>query len=146
MDICPDCGHAKPEHSPVVGCLAGGLADPCDCDRRFPQAAKTPATAQAETTEAVERVERGTDDDWAKAATEALTYLARTSTEPFSTDDAWVLLEEMEVPPPREPRAMGPVVRRLTAAHVLKADGYAASVRRHQTPVRTYTGGTAARA
>lgn len=144
MDTCPDCGHPKAHHS-FVGCMADD-ADPCDCERQFPEHAKAtnPQRAEAEKAEAMGRAERGSDDIWVAAAEDAALTLARSPQHKpggFTPDDVWALLEERQIPAPREPRALGPVIQRLKRQGKLDQEGYRASNRRHKSPVGVYVAG-----
>lgn len=89
--------------------------------------------------EALERVESASDPDWVVSAEKALLYVSM-SLQTFSTDDVWDRLRMLSVPAPREPRALGPVMRRAVRDGLIKAVGYAASERpeRHCAPVRMY--------
>ncbi len=143
-DHCPDCDHLKRHHS-FVGCMADDH-DPCDCERQFPEHAKAtdPERAEAEKTEAMDRAERGSHAAWVAAADTAVLDLARDARRDgvtFTADDVWALLEERQVPPPREPRALGPVLTRLKRAGKLEGRGYRPSNRRHKAPVMAYAAG-----
>lgn len=133
---CPDCGHATRVHS-FVGCLDDS---DCDCTRTFPNANATVEQARAEAAEAMERVERGTDPEWEAAAESAVRGLADLKAS-FTPDDVWEYLERIGVPPPREPRALGPILKRLANADVIRPKGFTESRRRHGAPVRIYKGG-----
>lgn len=142
-DTCPDCTHAKSVHS-FVGCMA--VTDElCPCEREFPEYAKatSPQWAEAEKVEAIAKAERGADPAWVDAAEDAACTLARltTATGGFTADNVWALLEERQVPAPREPRALGPVLQRLKRQDKLKLTGYAPSNRRHKSPVGVYAAG-----
>lgn len=137
MDTCPDCGHPKAQHTALVGCLHDGN-DICDCDRSFKET-KTLETAHAERDAAMDKAERGTDPDWETKATEAVRFLA--SIGDFNPDDIWERLEDQRVAPPREPRALGPVLKRMANAKLIRAKGFTESRRRHGAPVRVYEAG-----
>jgi hypothetical protein len=94
-------------------------------------------SARTERDEALVRVEAGTDPNWAMMAEESVARLAR-SGEPFSSDDVWEALSFLQVEAPREPRAMGPVMRRMIMDNVITATGFAVSRRRHGGTVRMY--------
>lgn len=135
---CPDCTHPKNHHSALVGCLHDG-GEPCMCSRSFKET-KTIPQARAERDEAMGRAERGTDADWAKEAEKATLWVARIGGD-FTPDDIWERLEDQKVPAPREPRALGPVLKRMTNAHLIKPKGFTESRRRHSAPVRVYEAG-----
>lgn len=59
---------------------------------------------------AIADVEANADTNWLASATDALNVLVRAG-RPFTTDDVWEALDARQVPPPREPRAMGAVTR-----------------------------------
>jgi len=141
-DTCPDCTHPKAAHS-FVGCIGtDDPLDPCECVRDFPEYAKAtnPQRAEAEKTEAMAKAERGTDPEWAAKAERICLHLAN-RVDAFTPDLVWATLEEEQVPPPREPRALGPVLQRLVRQGKLKHTGYAPSNRRHKSPVGVYTAG-----
>lgn len=143
MSNCPDCGHDKADHSPMVGCLS--LSDPatdrepCDCDRSFRED-KPREQMTAERDQAMGQAQQGTDPDWEADATKAVRTLA-VSGRDFSPDDVWILLEEGNVPPPREPRALGPILKRLAKVGEIRPKGFTESRRRHGAPVRIYEAG-----
>lgn len=136
LETCPDCTHPKEQHT-FLGCLnvSTGL---CECERQFPQAQKTPERAEAEKTEAMAKAERGTDPDWAGAAIDAIRTLRDQGD--FTADDVWVLLEERQVPAPREPRALGPILKAMSTggAATIRSKGFTESRRRHGAPIRVY--------
>ena len=108
LAACPSCGHAR-EHSPLIGCLYQDGQTFCDCQATW-EPPKTHATARAERDEAMERVQRTTDPDWATAAHQAVADLALGSPNGFTSDDVWDVLRVRNVTPPQEPRALGPVL------------------------------------
>jgi hypothetical protein len=75
----------------------------------------------AVTTEAIERVKRNAEPKWLKAALDAITSLALEQNICFTTDDVWHLLEVGNVEPPREPRAMGAVMRTAQGRGIIRA-------------------------
>lgn len=85
--------------------------------------------------EGMRRVERHADPEWKHRAYAAGVYLSRNRDE-FTADDFWALVEK-----PREPRALGPVLRRLVKDGHCEATG---EIRRslipvhHRAPVRVY--------
>lgn len=146
MSNCPDCTHPKTDHSPMVGCLrmardAEGTAHPesCDCDRSFRED-KPREQMTAERDQAMGQAQQGTDPDWEAKATQVVHALAQ-SGQDFTPDTVWVKLEEQRVAPPREPRALGPILKRLAKADVIRAKGFTESHRRHGAPVRIYEAG-----
>lgn len=149
-DPCADCGHAT-IHLPELGCLWSG--DPYDADTDCPCAVYVPPTpvvvssptlerARAERDAALEQVEAAASPGWLNAAGDALDIRATTGL-PFTTDDVWGDLEARGVPAPREPRALGPIVKRALRAGTIVPAGYTQSRRRHAALIRTYTGGAA---
>lgn len=69
--------------------------------------------------EALARVEVNADEAWLASAREAVLVTAR-AVEEFTTDRVWWQLDRWGVPPPREPRAMGAVMRGAVAAGVVR--------------------------
>lgn len=142
---CADCDHDD-THSELVGCLA----DACDCPRYVRPSGRTRTVeqARAEGQGAQDRAERGTDPDWETKAVEVITSLANTvdawgARERFTADDIWEELERRQVPPPREPRALGPILKRLSKpGGDIHPKGFTESRRRHGAPVRVYTART----
>lgn len=141
---CPECGHPKDQHSPMVGCLhviVGGVQNPeesCECDRSFKED-KPREQMAAERDQAMGQAEQGTDPMWGAHAEQAVLDLANAGT--FTPDDVWVKLEEQKVAPPREPRALGPILKRLANRKSIRAVGFTESTRRHGAPVRIYEAG-----
>jgi hypothetical protein len=136
---CPDCDHLKGGHSPMVGCLTMEDGDPCDCDRSFRED-KSREQMTAERDQAMGQAQQGTDPGWKVEAAATVRHLARRGAD-FTPDDVWVRLEELRIPPPREPRALGPILKRLANADVIRAKGFTESNRRHGAPVRIYEAG-----
>ncbi len=91
------------------------------------------------TEQALATVEQGTDPAWAVRAVEAVHQLANRQ-EPFTPDDVWDYLTDQGVEQPREPRALGPIIKAELRAHRIKLEGYATSRRRHGALIRSYTG------
>lgn len=80
-----------------------------------------------------------TEPEWARCAENIVREIAFSSKHSvFSSDDVWDLLTQDEVPPPHEPRALGPIMQRLAREKVMVPVGYAESRRRHGGIVRTY--------
>lgn len=89
--------------------------------------------------EAIDRVERNADSHWKVAATNCVMTLARTNAE-FTTDDVWSLLVGWPEST-HEPRAMGPVMRKVANAGIIEAtDQYRQSERKecHARPVKVW--------
>lgn len=90
----------------------------------------------------ITQVERAADDAWKAVALAVVEQICRLrSGGEFTTDAVWYLLGLDETIPPREPRALGPVMRRAQAA------GFCASterfhlstrVRAHRKPQRVW--------
>jgi hypothetical protein len=59
--------------------------------------------------EAMARAEEGADLVWCEHAYAAVANLAVSHTE-FCADDVWDLLDAWTIPPPRERRALGPII------------------------------------
>ena len=66
--------------------------------------------AEAALNDAVERVERATDAEWLKAAQAALRLVAE-HRETFTTDALHAILARWGIDAPREPRALGAIMR-----------------------------------
>lgn len=97
-------------------------------------------TAEALRDEAIERADRAADDEWKLAAAEAIRYVAERRAE-FTTDAVWYVLERDGVEPPREPRAIAGVLRRVVAEGAIEATGRRVNStlpRGHARPVMVY--------
>jgi hypothetical protein len=140
---CPSCHHPKAHHSPLVGCLADD-ADPCECERSFPNANATPQKAEAEKVEAMGRAASGSDADWVGKVVDAVRHLNDTLAT-WTPDDVWERLEDQGVPAPREPRALGPILKAMAngPAATIEWLAYDKSRRRHKAPVSVYRARTA---
>jgi len=75
------------------------------------------------TTEAIDRAGRHADSGWLDAALDAIHTLAIDQNICFTTDEVWHLLEAGNVEPPREPRAMGAVMRTAQGRGIIRATG-----------------------
>ena len=84
--------------------------------------------------EAIERVDAHADDEWKALALNTAEKVARGMAS-FTSDDLWLA----GLPTPREPRALGPVMREIVKLGWAEVtDEYRPSVRRHSTPLRVY--------
>lgn len=144
---CADCGHTDP-HPAASGCLhreeTARRTTWCPCPVYVPPAptvVSSPTITQARTERdaAVAQVEDAADGAWLIQAGDAIRHLATIGV-PFSTDDVWDRLYALAVPAPREPRALGPVVKRALTAGIIQPDGTTQSRRRHAALIRTYVG------
>lgn len=137
---CADCHHPS-VHDPDAGCLY--LAEYCPCAVYVPPSPRvvsSPSLARArvERDAAMAQVEQGSDTWWVAIAEGAVAGLASLG-QPFTTDDVWQRLADRKVPSPREPRALGPVMKRAVRDGIVEwTGGYTASTRRHTAPVRVY--------
>ena len=61
--------------------------------------------------EAIEAAGRNAHPEWVRIATRAVLYAAKRNPQGFTTDDVWALLEDRQGP--KEPRALGAILRRL---------------------------------
>lgn len=96
--------------------------------------------ALIEADEAIGRADRAADDGWRSAA-EAVVFDLAGRGRPFTTDDVWFELARRDVGQPREPRALGAVMRRAITGEVVHTTGeWARSKRRHATPIPVYRG------
>lgn len=132
---CTACNHPVTDHGriPGVGCMEPKC--PCEYQR---QVLERNADKVA-TDEALERVENGTDPAWAALARAAVRTLADRGA-PFTTDDVWDYLADQDVAAPREPRALGPIMKAAGTDGTLRLEGYASSRRRHGSLLRSYVG------
>lgn len=113
-------------------CMKGYLAKPTECFTRFGRPKKykcegtivpdkpfktledsTTSEAVREATEAgIEKSERGTQLEWKQLALNTLETICRSRPGGIlNADDVWIALEEMGEEMPREPSALGPVMR-----------------------------------
>jgi hypothetical protein len=93
-------------------------------DQQFRVIAKSLASAiTPEQDEAVDRVTRNAEPEWLLSAASAIYILSQTNEGAFTTDDVWKLLEQWEVEPPHEPRAMGGAIKTAQATGRIKATG-----------------------
>lgn len=147
--VCPSCGHAE-VHSTLSGCLYTDTLRGvyCTCTATW-AAPKTLADAARERDEAMARAAEAADADWVADAYHALETLAGRHWEDsgdglgFTTDDVWDLLAERGVPAPREPRALGTIVREAVREGLIRRTGaYRPSRRRHCSPIPVYVGAT----
>ena len=70
--------------------------------------------------EAIDRVERNASTEWKKVALRAVKWRAKKGL-PFTTDEVWADLEGAAVVPPREPRAMGAIMRKAVSEGAIVA-------------------------
>ena len=98
----------------------------------------TVAQAIEETERAVERAAKGMDSEWAAMAHDAVREVCRTHLH-FTTDEVWGVLDAARCPAPREPRAMGAIMRQAVREGLcVVTDEYRPSKRRHRAPIRVY--------
>lgn len=100
-------------------------------------AKSTSAQADLVTDAAIATAGRGADPRWVHWADRAIRHAAARAAR-FTTDDVWDLLETWEVDPPREPRALGAVLRRLAREGVITSTGTyikSSRVECHKRPV-----------
>ena len=89
---------------------------------------------------AIEQVDRAADPAWKKAAMRSVAELAALRPE-FTTDDVWESLHRSGQEMPREPRALGAVMRTAAKMGFVEAsDRYAQSARVacHRRPIRIW--------
>ena len=70
--------------------------------------------------EAIDRVEENASEQWKKTALKAVKWRAKKGV-PFTTDEVWADLEGARIEPPREPRAMGAIMRKAVAEKIIVA-------------------------
>ncbi len=86
----------------------------------------------------IRRVTAG-NSEWLRAAMNILP--SRVPAGEFTSEDLWDILEEHGVPPPREGRAMGAVLRRLSTRGLIRpTQVFVPSTRKttHRTPIRVW--------
>lgn len=91
--------------------------------------------------EAIDRVERNTSEEWKKTALRAVKWRAKKGM-PFTTDDVWADLEGAAVIPPREPRAMGAIMRKAVSDGCIVATEKTIKSKKasnHKRPVRVWS-------
>lgn len=105
-----DVGHACRPCSKIPTAIRADRDRPASGDetRRVTQAA-------------IDRVEEAAHEEWLDAAASAVAALAATG-RPFTTDDVWARLEDVDVET-HEPRAMGAVVRAATRDGLIARTG-----------------------
>jgi hypothetical protein len=69
-----------------------------------------PAEGERRRERAITIVDEAADNDWKDAAETAIGIVASRLVT-FTTDDVWAYLDVLKMPPPREPRAMGAMMR-----------------------------------
>jgi hypothetical protein len=78
------------------------------------------------------------DPEWMAKALNATMDLARAGE--FTTDEVWFALEQAGIPPPREPRALGPIIMGLVRRGAIVDTGRQRhSKRRHAARIPVYT-------
>ena len=90
--------------------------------------------------EAMDRVERAAAEHWKSNAYWAIRYVARVR-ETFTTDAIWWVLDKMEIPRPKEPRVLGPLMRSAVNDGVCeRTDKYARTVQPqgNRRPIQIY--------
>jgi len=138
---CPACHHSD-AHTALIGCLHQDGTTFCDCQSTWSMAQerfqpKTIEDAHQERDAAMAQVQEHTDPTWA-TKTEAI-IRALVADGDFTADDVWDDLAKAGVTAPHEPRALGPILKRLIRAKVIQPMGYTESRRRHGAPIRVYT-------
>jgi hypothetical protein len=96
--------------------------------------------AIAATEEGIARAEAGAMREWRGLAIWALERAARNHEE-FTADDVWAILETARVSPPREPSAMGPILREGRALGYCISTNKTRESRRpkaHRRPLRVW--------
>jgi len=112
---------------------------PTNCCGRWRNGRCSYCPVLREREKAINRVGGNTDPHWrAEAFLSADRVMARM--EVFTTDDIWIDLERRRVPPPHEPRAMGPIMRFLHQNGEVEISGVTSSnlTRGHGRPVKIY--------
>lgn len=94
---------------------------------------------------AIDRVKAAAPLPWVRTALAVVRQVASRG-EAFTADEVWVRLEDMDVGPPPEPRAMGAVFRQaVREGYVVATDRVRPTgrVRAHRRPVRVWMPGPA---
>jgi hypothetical protein len=92
------------------------------------------------TEEGIAKVERGTDPHWKFRAMVELYYICEVFQE-FTSDNVWWRMEDMGMKAPREPSAMGPIMRMgksmgwMESTNITKESDRPT---RHRTPQRVW--------
>lgn len=97
--------------------------------------------AQQAANDAIARVGNNADPSWMQTALDAVRSIAIEQHRRFTTDDVWALLAERNVPAPREPRALGAVIRVAQKQGMVRATGDYVKSRRtecHGRPVMVW--------
>ena len=124
------CGHTRWYH--LFGVLS---CRDCGCDEFRYWTPRDRAEAVRRTDEAIEKVDAAASVDWKGRARQCLETLAKNN-ETFTTDLLWDIIEH-----PREPRALGPVVRGCVSDGLIVAtDDFVCSnlPSNHRRPVRVW--------
>jgi len=88
--------------------------------------------------EALAKVSAATDTQW---ATEVWAIILDLATDTFTSDDIWQALEDRGLPTPREPRALGAILRQAATDNLIAATAeYRPShrVACHARPIRVW--------
>ena len=91
--------------------------------------------------EAIDQVERNASEHWKKTALRAVKWRAKKGV-PFTTDEVWADLESVGLDPPREPRAMGAIMRKAVSEKVIVATTrtrQSTKSSNHKRPVRVWS-------
>lgn len=139
---CPTCNHPD-QHTALIGCLHQDGLNFCDCQSTWSAAdsvpiVKTLADAHRERDAAMAQVDANADTRWKDSAWTTILALMNTG-DSFTADDVWDALAADKVTPPREPRALGPILRGMIRSGLIEANGFAQSRRRHGSPIRIYS-------
>lgn len=79
--------------------------------------------AQDKRDEGMARAEEHAPESWLTQAGNAIAVVARLRRE-FTSDAVWALLAHWKVPPPHEPRALGPAMKRAMREHICRSTGH----------------------
>jgi hypothetical protein len=85
---------------------------------------------------AIADAERNADSSWLAAARSAVNLLRNTGAMNFTTDEVWEELDRRQVPRPREPRAMGAVMRACVREGLIESSDSYVKSRRPETHSR----------
>jgi len=91
--------------------------------------------------EAIDRVEEAADESWKNVALRAVKWRAKKGVN-FTTDHVWAALEDAGVSPPKEPRAMGAIMRKAVREGLIVSTPkteISTKESNHKRPVRVWS-------
>jgi len=91
--------------------------------------------------EAIDRVEAAADDKWKSTALRAVRWRAKKGVN-FTSDHIWADLDGVDIDPPKEPRAMGAIMRKAVSEGLIVATEKTVPSTKpsnHKRPVRVWS-------